>query len=426
MTTEVAILNRQAVAIASDSASTAIDEYGRPIYSTAHKIFPLSKDQPVAIMIYGSAAFMGIPWETIIKVFRDKLGDTVYNNLPEYGQSFVNFIRKERSFSPKEIQDRYIEDNLFAYMEALRTYIHQSIDYYFTYEEELDTQQLKEMVAEMIANELERWKSGTTSIEEVEVFTRRFRNEYSALIQEVIREIFEDLPINDQAQVDLERLSAALFSHFPKSSEVLPFSGIVVTGFGESDIFPSLISYKIQGIAMDELKYQIEPQRSIGHDNSAMIIPFAQGEVMRTFIDGISPMMEDFYEDFIEEIFRRYPGFILDELVEEMDPEERMQYEDRIREIGVENFQAGYNQIRQFQYEINVKPILTIVSILAKGELAEMADSLVNLTCLRKKFSSDDDTVGGPVDVAVISKSDGLVWIRRKNYFNPKDNSPLD
>lgn len=418
MTTEVAILNRQAVAIASDSASTAIDEYGRPIYSTAHKIFPLSKTEPVAIMIYGSAAFMGIPWETIIKIYRDRLGDSAYSTLMEYGQSFVEFMKKEKSFSPREIQNRYVEDNLIAYMDALRSYVHQTIDYHFQYHEELGTQQLKELVADMIDRELERWKSGTSSISEIEVFARRFRTEYSNLIQEVIREVFEDLPLNDQAQVSLERLSAALFTFFPKSNEILPFSGIVITGFGESDIFPSLISYKVQGTALDELKYQVEAHRAIGHDNSAMIIPFAQGEVMRTFIDGISPMMESFYEDFIEEIFRKYPGFILDELVEEMDPAERSEYEDRIREIGVENFQNSFNQIRQFQYEINIKPILTIVSILAKGELAEMADSLVNLTCLRKKFSNEDETVGGPVDVAVISKSDGLVWIRRKSYFN--------
>jgi hypothetical protein len=63
-----------------------------------------------------------------------------------------------------------------------------------------------------------------------------------------------------------------------------------------------------------------------------------------------------------------------------------------------------------------------VASILPKNELAEMADSLVNLTCLRKRFSTDEETVGGPVDVAVISKGDGMIWIRRKNYFDPNDN----
>jgi hypothetical protein len=30
-----------------------------------------------------------------------------------------------------------------------------------------------------------------------------------------------------------------------------------------------------------------------------------------------------------------------------------------------------------------------------------------------------DDSVGGPIDVAVISKIDGFVWIKRKHYFDP-------
>lgn len=28
------------------------------------------------------------------------------------------------------------------------------------------------------------------------------------------------------------------------------------------------------------------------------------------------------------------------------------------------------------------------------------------------------ETVGGPVDVAVISKGDGFIWMRRKHYFS--------
>ena len=33
------------------------------------------------------------------------------------------------------------------------------------------------------------------------------------------------------------------------------------------------------------------------------------------------------------------------------------------------------------------------------------------------------ETVGGPIDVAVISKGDGFIWIKRKHYFN-KDLNP--
>ena len=62
------------------------------------------------------------------------------------------------------------------------------------------------------------------------------------------------------------------------------------------------------------------------------------------------------------------------------------------------------------------------MSFLPKGELAEMAESLVNLTSFKRRVTLDVETVGGPIDVAVISKGDGFVWIKRKHYFDPEHN----
>ena len=47
-----------------------------------------------------------------------------------------------------------------------------------------------------------------------------------------------------------------------------------------------------------------------------------------------------------------------------------------------------------------------------------MAESLVRMTCLKRHVTTDDETVGGPVDVAVITKGDGFIWIKRKHYFD--------
>ncbi len=46
-----------------------------------------------------------------------------------------------------------------------------------------------------------------------------------------------------------------------------------------------------------------------------------------------------------------------------------------------------------------------------------MAESLVNLTAFKRKVSDDTETVGGPIDVAIISKADGFIWVKRKHYF---------
>jgi hypothetical protein len=53
-----------------------------------------------------------------------------------------------------------------------------------------------------------------------------------------------------------------------------------------------------------------------------------------------------------------------------------------------------------------------------------MAEALVNLTKLKRRVSDQQETVGGPVDVALITKGDGFVWVRRKSYYDAALNRP--
>ena len=71
MTAEIAIMNKEAIALASDSAVTMTGKAGQKIFTSANKLFALSKYHPVGMMIYGSAIFMDVPWETIIKMALD-------------------------------------------------------------------------------------------------------------------------------------------------------------------------------------------------------------------------------------------------------------------------------------------------------------------------------------------------------------------
>lgn len=59
-----------------------------------------------------------------------------------------------------------------------------------------------------------------------------------------------------------------------------------------------------------------------------------------------------------------------------------------------------------------------MIEFLPKQDLAYMAESLVNLTAFKRKVSNDNETVGGAIDVAIISKGDGFIWVKRKHYFD--------
>jgi hypothetical protein len=85
MTCEVIVMNKRGIALATDSAVTLLtkskDGEREKVYHTAEKLFSLSPSVPVAIMTYGSADMMGMPWETIVKVYAQKLGNRRFETL---------------------------------------------------------------------------------------------------------------------------------------------------------------------------------------------------------------------------------------------------------------------------------------------------------------------------------------------------------
>ena len=54
---------------------------------------------------------------------------------------------------------------------------------------------------------------------------------------------------------------------------------------------------------------------------------------------------------------------------------------------------------------------------LGKQQLAEMAETLIELTSFKRKISMETDSVGGPVDIAIISKYEGDLILLRINLL---------
>lgn len=422
MTAEVAILNREAVAIAADSAATVSDQSGKKIFSSANKIFSLSKNHPVGVMIYGNASFMGIPWETIIKIFRKKLGTTKFDTLHEYSQEFISFLKSEVDLFPESEQEKYAKGCIFGFFNEIKKKLIEQIESIIENKGAITESEIQNLSERIIANYLKKWLSGTCNVSNKAAIEKDLEKKYKKTVNEATKLIFEKIPLTAKAKSDLLKLSLNLFLCFPDGITNAGVSGIVITGFGEKEIFPSVVSFLIEGMACNTLKYKEESQQSVNYENSAIIIPYAQMEMVQTFIDGISPLFNNLYKNLLKNTLDNYPKIIIDSIANDLEDTEKKDLENEIKRISHKNLSKGLEQIDEIQFKHYVEPILKVVTFLPKNELAEMAESLVNLTCLRKKISMDDETVGGPIDVAVISKGDGLIWIRRKHYFEPELN----
>jgi hypothetical protein len=80
------------------------------------------------------------------------------------------------------------------------------------------------------------------------------------------------------------------------------------------------------------------------------------------------------------------------------------------------------------KHQTHTAPVVRMVGSLPKDELAAVAEALVNITKFKRRITPESETVGGPIDVAIITRGDGFVWLRRKHYFdpalNPRNNGP--
>src|SRR5437016_3625666 len=117
MTAEIAVMNREAVALAADSAVTM---RGEKVFFSANKIFALSKYEPVAAMIYGNYGLMGMPWEPVIKSFRSDLGLTKFGTVSAYAREFLGFIRAHKGFFSVSLCDEASRSHLLEIFQFLR------------------------------------------------------------------------------------------------------------------------------------------------------------------------------------------------------------------------------------------------------------------------------------------------------------------
>src|SRR5690625_7876757 len=92
MTAEVVIMNKLGMSLAADSAITSGRDGVPKVYNTANKLFSLSPNHHVGIMIYGAASFIEVPWDIVVKSCRDYLGAKRFSDLTCYSLAFLAFL----------------------------------------------------------------------------------------------------------------------------------------------------------------------------------------------------------------------------------------------------------------------------------------------------------------------------------------------
>ena len=416
MTAIVGILNKRAAVLAADSALTVVKGDRMKIYNTTTKIFQLSKDNHVAVMFFQNVDFMDVPWEVIFKLYYDKHGDREFDSIMEYAEDFYQFLRDEKFFCSSDQQKDYLDGELATYYNnvkaAAKDNMEKEIDAMDDYdsfnEEDLLRQHLKDCIAgvEALASDADV-NPGLEDVGEKEI------RSYGKDSLETLKERIEE----DSLPKDMFDDWVSGFTNYIRSRFYYNGTGIVFVGYGKNDIFPTLLPTYVSGAFNNRLRYYLDTDGmyAIGEDCSASITPFAQSDVMITLMKGIAP---NFYEKVtdlnvrsLSEERKKIAALLKEEGVDEAIVK-------RVSDLDTTDIEKKHSEsMDDYMQEEYIDGIVNAVESFNVEDMANMAENLVSITGLQRHFSSSDETVGGPIDVAVITRAEGFVWVRHKDFI---------
>ena len=399
MTCEVAVMNKRGIALAADSAVTLGN--GKKIYHTAEKLFSLSPSIPVAIMTFGAADMMNVPWETVVKIYAQKLGSRRFDTLDQYAKDFLGFIEGATSLFPPEDQKNHLEGAVRAVWSGL---YRDKLSERTSGKSGISDDDRIAALTEIIRGDHEIWAKKYSDLEGLGAeYGSRVAKTYEDVIEHLEKQVFEGMKLPRTLKSDLRKTVSLMYGKewFHPSDE----SGVVIAGIGESEPFPALFQYRVGTVAAGKLRYAKVDEARVGAAD-AVVVPFAQRDTIDMIIGGIHPRLRD---KLIEDVERWMPNGTNGKA---KNPERIEKRKKKFASYIREEILQRYDQ-----------PFMGAVSALPRQDLAKMAEALVNLTAFLMHMTADqDETVAEPIDVALLSKCDGFTWVRHKELIRRTEN----
>ena len=411
MTSEVMIMNRQAVALAADSAVTYGGGPDPVVTLEAEKILPLNGS--VALMVYSRGDVLGRSWSQIAHAFRKEHGASTFDTVSECAKAFFAFIDGNRKLFPEREEREEFEELMRAAFLTLLNHARAMASYPGAgYSDDAEA---FEAALELYRAHLAHDDSGKArpDLPVYEALTReRFYAVYGELLDGLIAEA---LGAFGQEESMRARLFDFAYMIVTKPAFLEPFAGLVFAGFGSNDIFPVFDHHYASILVDGVMKRAHDESTAVGVDDgpNAFVRTFAQADMTHAFLRGIHPLMFDMMISM---------NLITNEAAADM----------ALREAGLDAKAAGEVMERigqgalpaltghfikaahQVSQEEFINPFIQVVSASGKRQIAETSKALVELNILKSSLHQTQTGVGGDVDVVMISQTGGVEWYARK------------
>ncbi len=394
-------MNGFGVALASDSAMT----FGRQrTYETAEKLMPLPTPHRLAVLHSGSVNIHGMPYSVLVNEWAASLGTTQLRTVALYRQNFLSWLSDNHDWvSPKRSTDDFIGQLVALYRDIWNEIKKM--------EENLDSSE------DQVQRCLEIWQDKANALSRRPLLAHDegdwTTSTYQALkdrIDEKREYWFDDIPISEAINEQIETVTRL----YLERGHHLERSELAFVGYGEKQLLPSYACVEIGGFVNDSLLYtmtqeQIAPDLESG--NFFAICPIGQSDAIDRFLLGVDYSTVDVATGAAMDRFVKHAhGVDQNEPFDDSTP-----LTEGEEELGNTVYAAIDQAFRTWSDKNFKQPLFGVIAALPLASLATAARSLIEIQSLSQTITGEMGTVGGPIDVAMISRENGFQWILHKS-----------
>ena len=412
MTSEIAVMNQRAVALAADSAVTLVDGGTVVVRNDQRNLYNLVEKHPVGVMFFGVADIMGHPWDRLIEHYQKKVNPKPFARLRDYAVSFTGMLDNLSEFFPADRQNddyKRLLASVYRYVFHLAQYLRE------TGEASVSDAAILEEAIRRIWHDYQFREDGSPRAD-LACFPKGFADtvarEHESIIGQLISYGFDSFNISQDSRKRLKDI--AVFC-VVKDLFLEDVTGLVFAGFGTEDRYPVVVTFLVSAIVGGIVKRSQASIDEIDTEVRSKIRMFADSEVTHAFIRGIDyglerrvyGAMRAMLHGIADQVAGAFPG---------VDPQQRETVRRRIQgELVPQYLDAFRGMIGDYQQQAYINPVLRVLEIAARPELAETAKELVSLNVFKKRIMAQKQTVGGAIDVAVISREGGYQWFTKQD-----------
>ena len=402
MTSQLILLNGFGVALASDSAMTLGN---KRTYETAEKVIPLPKPHRIAVLHSGSVTIHGMPYSVLVNEWANTLGSTSLRTVALYRQNFLSWLNDNHDWVTP---NRATEDFMYQLKDIYRIIWKKIQDNVNT-----DTSEPEQQAKCLeIFTDYTNMYSGFPSLMHSEGdWTNQAYSRIEKEVTESRNYWFDDIPMNEEINAQINKFTRL----YLERGHFLNRAGLAFAGFGEKQLLPSYSNVNIGGIMNESLLYEHDGDLSAepGESGYFGICPIGQRGSIDLVLKGLDYRLVGIARDaVIKTIFPPEDGA--------KDQSENEKTGDTPEVVADPEFSqkihaAIERSFEEWSEDKYVRGLRSAIASLPVASLATVARSLIEVQSLSQTITGEMGTVGGPIDVATISREHGFQWVRHKS-----------